>query len=243
MRNLNDQIAEWRTRMAAGGIKSPAVLDELESHLREDLERHVRAGRSEEDAFATAVQRIGESDLLKAEFAKIAEPKEVRSGKLIAIACCGFAALYSMVLAPGLFLIRELSPTQRTLGLSAVALTLLSIVSWQFSYKFLPIIRSRRARTVVVMSCGLAGLAWLLIFANLLPNVIVPHAMHDGASAESIRGSVLIGLQHATDEGFAAIFRIGLSLLWAMTLAAVLGGVAYGLEEAAKRRKKENAYV
>jgi hypothetical protein len=243
MRKLEEKIAAWRTRMAGGGIKSPAVLDELESHLREDVERHARAGRSEEDAFAAAVQRIGESDLLKAEFAKIAESKEVRSGKLIAMACCGFAALYSMVLAPGLFTIQELSPAQRALGISAVALTLLSIVSWRFSYKFLPIIRNRRARTIAVMACGLAGLVWLLIFANLLPNVIVPHAMRNGASAENIRGSVLIGLQHATDEGFAAIFRIGLSLLWAMTLAAVLGGIAYGLEEAAKRRAKENAYV
>jgi hypothetical protein len=243
MRNLNDEIAEWRNRMAAGGIKSPVVLDELESHLREDVERHVRAGQSEDDAFAAAVRRIGESDLLKAEFAKIAESKGGRSGKLIAIACCGFAALYSMVLAPGLFIIRELNPAQRALGLSAVALTFLSILSLRFSYKFLPIIRNRCARTMAVTSCGLSGLAWLLIFANLLPNVIVPHAMHDGASAESIRGSVLIGLQHATDEGFAAIFQIGLSLLWAMALAAILGGVAYGLEEAAKRRAKENAYV
>jgi hypothetical protein len=243
MRNLNDQITAWRKRMAAGGVQSPVILDELESHLREDVERHVRAGRSEEDAFAAAVRRMGESDLLKAEFAKIGGTKEGRPGKLIAIACCGFAALYSLVLTPGLFFIQELSPVQRTLGLSAVGLTFFSIVSLRFSYKFLPIIRNRRVRTIAVMGCGLAGLAWLLIFANLLPNVIVPRAMHEGASAESIRGSVLIGLQHATNEGFAAIFRIGLSLLWAMTLAAILGGLAYGLEEAAKRRAKENAYV
>lgn len=243
MRNLNDEIAAWRTRMAAGGIKSSVVLDELESHLREDVERQVRAGRSEEDAFAAAAQRIGQSDLLKAEFAKIGGLKESRAGKLIAIGCCGFAALYSMVLAPGLFTIHELSPVQRIQGLSAVTLTFFSIVSWRFSYRFLPIIRSRRARTIAVIGCGLAGLVWLLIFANLLPNVIVPHAMHDGASTESIRGSVLIGLQHATDGGFAAVFRIGLSLLWAMTLAAILGAVAYGLEEAAKRQTKENAYV
>jgi hypothetical protein len=242
MFNLDQAITEWRRQMSAG-IKSPAVLDELESHLREDMERQMRAGRSEEDAFAAAVRRIGESDLLKAEFAKVAESKELRSGKLIAVACCGFAALYSMVLAPGLFIIQELSPTQRALGLSAVALTFLSVVSLRFSYRFLPIIRNRRARTIAVMSCGLAGVVWLLIFADLLPNVIVPRAMHDGASAESIRGSVLIGLQHATNEQFAAIFRIGLSLLWAMTLAAILGAIAYGLEEAAKRHAKENAYV
>jgi hypothetical protein len=35
MRNLDPGIAEWRREMAAAGIKSAEVLDELESHLHE----------------------------------------------------------------------------------------------------------------------------------------------------------------------------------------------------------------
>jgi hypothetical protein len=243
MPSLEEKIADWRRQMAAGGIKTPAVLDELEGHLREDVARQVRSGLAEERAFELAAQRMGKCDLLKAEFAKLGAMKEGRAGKVIAIACCLFAALYSMLLAPHLFTIRELSLAQRTLGLSAVALTFFSLVSWRFSYRYLPIIRSRRARTMAVMACGLAGVAWLLIFANLLPNVIVPHAMHEGTSAESIRGSVLIGLRQATPDGFTAVFTIGISLLWAMTLAAMLGAVAYGLEAAVKRGTKENVYV
>ena len=38
MFNLDQSIAAWRQQMVAGGIKSPRVLDELESHLRDDVE-------------------------------------------------------------------------------------------------------------------------------------------------------------------------------------------------------------
>jgi hypothetical protein len=56
--------------MIAGGIKAPEVLDELESHLREDLEKQVRLGMDWQKAFSVASQRIGEAHLLKREFQK-----------------------------------------------------------------------------------------------------------------------------------------------------------------------------
>jgi len=241
MRNLDEMIAEWRKRMAAGGIKSPAVLDELESHLREDVEREIRA--DEAGAFENAVKRMGRSELLKVEFAKIEESKEKRMSRIIGIACCAFAALYSMALAPALFFVHELSARQRALGLSAIVLTLLALITLRLNYKILPVIRNRCIRTWAVAASAFASVGWLMIFANLLPNVIVPRAMHEGASGESIRGSVLIGLQHAAAGELNGVFTIGLSLLWAMTLAAVLGGIAYGLEEAGKRATKMDAYV
>jgi len=241
--NLDQAIAEWRRQMIAGGIKTPTVLDELESHLREDVERQMRPGRSQEQAFEAAVRRIGDSDLLKAEFAKIARLGKVQPAQVIGIACSVFAGLYSLLLAPHLFTIHELTPGQRFLGLAAVALTLLSIASWRFSYRYLPAIRNHRARKTAGFVCGVAGLAWVLIFAYLLPNVIVPFFLNGGASADSIRGSVLIGLRHASPEGFWAVFMIGVSLLWALALVAVLGGIAYGLEEAARRQYRKETCV
>lgn len=243
MRNLDIKITEWRRQMSAGGIKSPSVLDELEAHLREDVESQMRAGWEEEKAFDVAVQRIGKSELLKAEFAKIQRRTESRAAKIIGIGCCVFAGLYSLLLAPHLFTISELTLAQRLLGFAAVAVTFFSLASWRFSYRFLPAIRNPRARKAAGIVCGIAGFAWILIFAILLPNVIVPFFMSGGASADSVRGSVLIGLQHASPEGFRAVFMIGLSLLWAMTLAAVLGAVAYGLDGAAKHHAKKTAYV
>ena len=43
MFNLNQAIAEWRKQMAASGINLPEALDELESHLREDVDQQVRS--------------------------------------------------------------------------------------------------------------------------------------------------------------------------------------------------------
>src|SRR5215467_5349864 len=71
MFNLEQAILDWRRQMAARGIEAPGVLDELESHLRDDVEEQVRAGLGEQHAFDAAVQRIGESKTLKTEFHKV----------------------------------------------------------------------------------------------------------------------------------------------------------------------------
>jgi hypothetical protein len=268
MRDLDEKIAAWRTRMAAGGIKTPAVLDELEAHLREDVERQMRTGHDEGEAFEAAVQHIGRSDLLKAEFAKIGEAKELPIGRVAGAACCVAAALYSMMLAPNLFItIPELVPWQRNLGLMAVVLTVFFLASLRFSYKFLPVIRSHRARTTTARLCGVAGVVWLFIIVDALPNVTVPRLVTVWATADQemarIRNNNSPGfgeplVVHNTISPFRHYRRAqfslitsrhyeltgpGLSLFWATTLAALLGAAAYGLEEAARRRPIENSYV
>jgi hypothetical protein len=71
MFNLEQSISEWRGQMLSDGVKNPEILDELESHLREDWERRVQLGESEEQAFEGAVQGVGQASLLKQEFAKL----------------------------------------------------------------------------------------------------------------------------------------------------------------------------
>jgi hypothetical protein len=71
MFDLNEAIRQWRQRMSAGGLQTPAVLDELESHLRDDLEAQVRSGSAAEPAFQAAVQRIGQPATLDCEFKKV----------------------------------------------------------------------------------------------------------------------------------------------------------------------------
>ena len=70
MFNLDQAIAEWRRQMLSAGIKSPVPLEELEIHLREDVEQGMRSGLTAQAAFETAVQRMGQADGLKAEFKK-----------------------------------------------------------------------------------------------------------------------------------------------------------------------------
>jgi len=62
--------------MAAGGLEASAALDELESHLEDDIERQVQSGTGTEQAFHSAVCRLGQSTALTHEFAKIGETSE-----------------------------------------------------------------------------------------------------------------------------------------------------------------------
>ena len=71
MSDFESDIAQWRCQLFVTGIKDVEVLDELESHLREDIERRVRAGAGGSGAFREAVARLGRFQTLKTEFDKI----------------------------------------------------------------------------------------------------------------------------------------------------------------------------
>ena len=71
MFNLDNAIKEWRRQMLAAGIKIPALLDELEGHLRDDVEQRVRLGATGQEAFEIAVRKIGRPSALRNEFAKM----------------------------------------------------------------------------------------------------------------------------------------------------------------------------
>jgi hypothetical protein len=68
MFDLEQSISEWRGQMLAAGIKSPVPLEELESHLREEIEAQVQSGITERDAFEKAVKQIGKAEKLRTEF-------------------------------------------------------------------------------------------------------------------------------------------------------------------------------
>src|SRR4051812_6178372 len=99
MFNLDKAIAEWRGRMTAGGIKKSEVLDELESHLRDDIEQRTGQGLSVEAAFSAAVEALGQSRALEQEFAKLRRPIRKPSAPVLCIRCCcwGSAAFVGMV--------------------------------------------------------------------------------------------------------------------------------------------------
>ena len=71
MFNLKQAITEWRQQMLAAGIKTPVPLEELESHLRDEIEQRMKAGLSEATAFEAAVRNVGGPQWVRAEFAKI----------------------------------------------------------------------------------------------------------------------------------------------------------------------------
>ncbi len=70
MDSVETQIAEWRSYVA----KAPAVdgrdLDELETHLRDQIAELNAAGLTGDEAFLVAVKRMGDLDSLSREFAR-----------------------------------------------------------------------------------------------------------------------------------------------------------------------------
>jgi uncharacterized membrane protein len=82
MFNLDKAIADWRRQMAAGGIKTPVPLEELESHLHDEIERQMESGLSEQKAFEISVRQIGQPKMLKREFKKIERTFMKRAAKM-----------------------------------------------------------------------------------------------------------------------------------------------------------------
>ncbi|HSY74326.1 MAG TPA: hypothetical protein VK810_02560 [Dongiaceae bacterium] len=75
MFDVEQSIADWRKQMLAAGIKTPVPLEELENHLREEIERQMKSGLNEQNAFEITVWTIGQANALKSEFEKIKNMK------------------------------------------------------------------------------------------------------------------------------------------------------------------------
>jgi hypothetical protein len=100
MFNLEQSIAEWRRQMLAAGIKSPVPLDELEGHLREEIERQKKSGMDARQAFEITISKIGQPEDLKAEFAKdgglfgfLGNDKFTRTNRILGTLWLVFSAL------------------------------------------------------------------------------------------------------------------------------------------------------
>src|SRR5258708_36856405 len=71
MVDLEPSSTEWRRQMLAAGLKTGRRLDELESHLREEISALKSAGASEAVAFEQAVACLGSPHSVYTEFNKI----------------------------------------------------------------------------------------------------------------------------------------------------------------------------
>ena len=144
MFKLNQAIADWRRQMTDAGIKTPVPLDELENHLREDIETQMQAGAAPEQAFRRAVERIGTADNLKNEFEKVQEMKTKRECLRRFSALAGTGFVYSMLAVTWCLGVRrgkmEMTGAEIALALGAVAPMLGFGWAGRAIAKFLPLI-------------------------------------------------------------------------------------------------------
>ena len=71
MFDLNEQINKWRGNLAQSETLGSSDIDELESHLREEIEHLTGLKLSDEEAFWVANDRLGSTDSLANEYEKI----------------------------------------------------------------------------------------------------------------------------------------------------------------------------
>jgi hypothetical protein len=171
MRNLTAldvKIGEWRARMAAGGIKSPAVLDELESHLREEIERQTRSGVEAQKAFKVAVQKIGPASVLKNKFKKsmaaMVVEKVMMAAAVLVLAFGVFLSVVTLVLCYH-------TVAERVMGFIVIALSFGTICVWPAFVSRLPVIHPRRKLVGMQATCLAAGFAVSTFYVQL----ILPH--------------------------------------------------------------------
>jgi hypothetical protein len=86
MFDLEQSIVDWRKQMLAAGIKTPAPLEELEIHLREEIELQMKSGLNGQEVFNSVVRQIGTAHALKNEFRKAGGIHEQIKGLIFTLA-------------------------------------------------------------------------------------------------------------------------------------------------------------
>jgi len=66
---LEERIGQWRDYLQKRPAVRTADIDELEDHLRSQIEALRQAGLDEDEAFLVAVKRLGDLDAISREFA------------------------------------------------------------------------------------------------------------------------------------------------------------------------------
>lgn len=177
MFNLDQAIANWRRQMMAGGIKSTEVLDELESHLREDVEQRMRSGTLAERAFEEAVQKVGRADELKLEFGKIELPRPAVSPKLISRGC---AATGVFLVLTGMWALSDVAIAERLLGFAWLMLVggYIAVLP-RLNRRIWPGVRGWAFRKAIGTACGFAFMAWIAVALLSCAHINIIHFSSD----------------------------------------------------------------
>lgn len=70
MFNLNQAIQQWCELVLSNDSIKSKNIDELSDHLHCEVEQFIKSGKSEEQAFKAAIEKMGEIDMLAGEYEK-----------------------------------------------------------------------------------------------------------------------------------------------------------------------------
>jgi hypothetical protein len=168
MFDLEASILQWKRDMRAAGITATLILDELEDHLRDEIENLTNQGESLAGAFSSATRSIGPADLLLSEFAKFREPLDFQKLKesrnwFLALLGLSVAGLGCVV-----FFNTDMAPAQRLSSLTALALLPGLAFSGRLLWRIFPVVHHRRSRNFILGTAAIPTLAWIYLNARPL---------------------------------------------------------------------------
>jgi len=205
MFDLEKAIAGWRSQLSTTGVNSQKILDELETHLREDIELQIRGGLEPQQAFVRSILRLGQASALQLEFEK-ASARFAGADKarlifsLILIAVIVWLSLFT-------FARMGFSPAEWVVASAAVVSCLLVAGLWKRAVHCLPVIHNKRRRYTLETILFISG----FVCSNLLCALIFPCFE-----------------RNLNDKILPAIW------LWAVFPIAIFLALACGIEEAAR---------
>jgi hypothetical protein len=171
MFNLENSISCWRKQMRSAGIQSPVPLEELELHLREEIERQTKAGLNKPDAFTSAVQKLGPAHTVQTEFMKVDKIHSALNWKLMEIGLTLVTILFPLFIG-GTVLKRasyiDMTAAQELSSLTALAVFSLLAWSGRLGGRFLPVIQKGQIRNAILYSCFVPLMLWWVAFFRLI---------------------------------------------------------------------------
>ncbi len=166
--------------MSAAGIKTPVPLEELENHLRDEIERQVHLGATQEQAFDAAIARIGKAEKLHEEFGKVEDVVKMRRQRLL-LRCStlgGIAFVYATLGFTWYLGVHsgrlEISGWEVALAFGSMAPMLLLIRVGRLVAKSLPVIHEGWVISLQLTLMFLAAVLFRVFFPVISPAQMVP---------------------------------------------------------------------
>lgn len=157
--------------MLATGIETPVPLEELEIHLRDEIERQMKVGLNPQDAFISAVQKLGPAHTVQNEFMKVDKTRSALKGQLMEIGLT-LATILVPLLFGGIVLKRasfiDMTAAEKLSSLAALAAFSLLAWSGRLGHRLLPVIQNRRIRDAILFSCCVPLMLWWVVFFRLI---------------------------------------------------------------------------
>jgi hypothetical protein len=269
MFNVEQSIVNWRKQMLAAGIKTPVPLEELEIHLREEIDRQTKSGLDAPRAFDAAVLRIGQAKTLKNEFKKIERTSMKKMG-IFAVLIGAAMILRILTEHPDAAHLRKNEQVEWLITGTAIVLfglgatffiklgdprdislwKLVGIIYSIFAvwictvpiYLFLNVPRFSAAVDLTdrILTFAAVTVSLLSVFGWRLIRGILPLIQNRRTRTAIGIVCCILGPVSVTLFWFFIVPRLrhfaAAPFTLAMTAMAILGGVGYGLAEAARRQ-------